>query len=330
MFSRPPAIQDETLLASLREGWGLDGVAADYLAVGFGSHHWRLTAADGTRRFATVDDLGCKSFLGLDPDTAFDALSRAFTTAQALQQTMNWVLGPISDVHGGVLRRLDAAHSIAVFPYVDGTAAEEYASDAERSSVVHLLVQLHRTGDPIKALARAETYLLPNRAGLEAALRDLDDDWTGGPYSRHAQALLHEHAGGVQRLLRDYDRLVRSAEGSTAGWTLTHGEPHSANVLRTGNGLRLIDWDTLLVAPPERDLWMLVSNASDGVALQYSQLTGHRVNADLLRLYALWWDLSEIGGYITHFNGPHADNRDAEESWQNLRLFIDADRRWPS
>lgn len=33
---------------------------------------------------------------------------------------------------------------------------------------------------------------------------------------------------------------------------------------------------------------------------------------------------------VTHFNGPHADNRDAEESWQNLRLFIDADRHWPS
>ncbi|HXP18631.1 MAG TPA: phosphotransferase [Streptosporangiaceae bacterium] len=32
----------------------------------------------------------------------------------------------------------------------------------------------------------------------------------------------------------------------------THGEPHSANIIRAGSGRLLIDWDTVGLAPPER------------------------------------------------------------------------------
>ena len=39
---------------------------------------------------------------------------------------------------------------------------------------------------------------------------------------------------------------------------MTHGEPHAGNVMRTDEGRLLVDWDTVALAPPERDLWMLV------------------------------------------------------------------------
>ncbi len=36
---------------------------------------------------------------------------------------------------------------------------------------------------------------------------------------------------------------------------LTHGEPHPGNAMLAADGWRLVDWDTALVAPLERDLW---------------------------------------------------------------------------
>jgi aminoglycoside phosphotransferase (APT) family kinase protein len=38
---------------------------------------------------------------------------------------------------------------------------------------------------------------------------------------------------------------------------LTHGEPHPGNLIQVGSRWMLVDWDTTLVAPPERDLWLL-------------------------------------------------------------------------
>jgi aminoglycoside phosphotransferase (APT) family kinase protein len=39
-------------------------------------------------------------------------------------------------------------------------------------------------------------------------------------------------------------------------WVVTHGEPKINNILITSNGPVMIDWDTVRLAPPARDLWM--------------------------------------------------------------------------
>jgi aminoglycoside phosphotransferase (APT) family kinase protein len=45
--------------------------------------------------------------------------------------------------------------------------------------------------------------------------------------------------------------------GGLSPLVLTHGEPHAANTIKTDSGLVLIDWDSALIAPRERDLWSL-------------------------------------------------------------------------
>ncbi len=106
------------------------------------------------------------------------------------------------------------------------------------------------------------------------------------------------------------------------------GTPH---LMRTNDGLRIIDWDTALLAPRERDLWMLLPRTGhDSLAQQYADATGHVVNDKSLRLYALWWDLCEIGIYLAEFRSTHMDTEDIRVSWCSLQHFIDADRRWPT
>jgi len=320
------------VVAAVRDGWAFDAAAADYLPAGFGSHHWVVGGPNGDRRFVTVDDLAARDFLGREPSIAFQGLTKAFTVARALNNSgLDWVVCPLASTDGRVLRWLDATHSIAVFPYLEGTATEEYESDAERSCVMALVAELHQSAKPADGIARRETFRLPNRADLEAALRLLDEPWVDGPYSEPARALLRDHAGGVRRIMHDYDHLAEAALQAADSWTITHGEPHSANVLRTGNDLRLIDWDTAMLAPRERDLWMLVpASGPSSLADQYTNRTGHQINEDLLRLYAFWWDLSEIGIYLALLRAPHTDTDDIRAAWRNLQMFIQADIRWPS
>jgi spectinomycin phosphotransferase len=55
--------------------------------------------------------------------------------------------------------------------------------------------------------------------------------------------------------LNHYDRLVEAVMASDVPWVLSHGEEHSANVIETPDGRwHLIDWDTVRLAPAERDL----------------------------------------------------------------------------
>ncbi len=48
--------------------------------------------------------------------------------------------------------------------------------------------------------------------------------------------------------------------------TVTRGEPHGGNIMRVGRELLFIAWDTVALAPPERDLWMLDNGAAGGLA----------------------------------------------------------------
>ena len=320
MFTRPDAVSDESVLAAVNSGWDFDAVAVDYLAAGFGSHHWIATDAVGARRFLTVDDLAAKEFLGLDASAAFDALNQAFRAARALQtQGLEWVVAPLTGLDGGVLRWLNDSYSIAVFPYVEGTRFREYASMQERLDVVSLLAQLHQRGDLVRPSVRAETFHLPNRGDLEAALRSLDEPWRGGPYAEPTRKLLRADGPAVRQSLAVYDQLAADALHDTSAWTVTHGEPHSANVLRTSSCLRVIDWDTALLAPAERDLWMLVRPGDDNrVTGHYTDLTGRSARAELLALYARWWDLCEVGIYVAGFRSSHDDTDDSRVAWGGL------------
>jgi len=70
------------------------------------------------------------------------------------------------------------------------------------------------------------------------------------------------------RLLDRYDVLANAARRRPERAVLTHGEPHPGNTMLTAGGWRLIDWDTVLIAPPERDLWDL--DPGDGSLLATS------------------------------------------------------------
>ena len=56
--------------------------------------------------------------------------------------------------------------------------------------------------------------------------------------------------------------------------------------MRTDEGRVLVDWDTVALAPPERDLWMVVGDTADEATI-YANATGHhldQVAANFFRL----------------------------------------------
>jgi hypothetical protein len=92
--------------------------------------------------------------------------------------------------------------------------------------------------------------------------------------------------------------------------------------MRISEGWVLIDWESALLAPPERDLWSL--DAGDGWVLdRYTDATGTRPDATALELYRIRWDLADIGGYVSRFRAPHARTADDDKSWEDLRSLVE-------
>ena len=177
-----------------------------------------------------------------------------------------------------------------------------------------------------RRFASTETFSIARRAALFAACAQLQDTWEFGPFADPARRLLARHADAVARAFDTYDALAAEVSSQPERFVLTHGEPHAANTITTDRGVVLVDWDTALIAPPERDLWDLVDEEPSVVA-QYEALTGIRVDQDAIELYRLAWDLSEIAVYISDFRQPHERTEDMSETWQNLQHYLDP-ARW--
>lgn len=332
MFTRPPELSDETVALVVAEAWGVDASSVEYVAVGFGSHHWNVLDVAGGRWFATVDDLPAKRNETTEPiEHAYRRLDAALSTARRLRDLgLDFVVAPMPTARRGVLAPIDRRFVAALYPWIDGRSHGygTYENPADRDDVLHLLSRLHSVEPSAVPEARREDFAVPNRAGLVAALGETDRPWETGPYGEPARRLLLERADQVRSLLDRFDMLAVLGAERHDRFVVTHGEPHPANTLESADGRMLIDWDTTLVAPPERDLWMVLETGASTTPASYAPTRSVEVSGELLHLYRLHWDLMEIAGYVSFFRSTHSDSADAAESWKNLNAYIDTSGLW--
>jgi spectinomycin phosphotransferase len=102
---------------------------------------------------------------------------------------------------------------------------------------------------------------------------------------------------------------------------LTHGEPHPGNIIHTATGLRLVDWDTVALARPERDLWMLDTGAPGGL-VRYEGLTGRRIGDTAMSFYRLAWTLSDIASMADRFRSPHRETQWMSDMWSEFQRLL--------
>lgn len=320
MQERPVDLAESALADALRTHWGLPSPTLRYAPVGFGDYHWEVVDAAGRDWFVTVADLDPEGAGPAHADGAFAALRAAMEAARALERGagLDFVVGPAPARGGEAVRRLDGRYAVAVYPHVEGVPGHFYdaTTPVHRSAVLGLLARLHGATPQVAGVPVHDPEL-PGRPALEAALEELDRPWTGGPYAEPArEELSRRGARLVRRALEWFDTLVARVHGDGAELVVTHGEPHPGNVLRVGERRLLIDWDTVGLAPRERDLWLVRADPTE--LAQYAEATGHRISEDALALYRLRWELNDLAEFLALFRAPHERNADTDTAWEGF------------
>ncbi len=323
MLSPPPGLDPDLLASMLVAHWGIRPAAVTYLPVGFGSHHWEVAGEDGRRWFVNADELHYKK---VRPDeslhTAFGRLTAALGAACDLRATgASFAVAPVPAGGGEPAVRAGQDFAVSVYPFVSGEAFTwgEFDGPGHRRAVLDMVVGVHTAPPPARRRALTDEYLIPLRDELESVLADGAAAQVAerGPFTRQAAELIGGARAEIGGLLARYDELAGPARTASVRMVLTHGETHPGNTMRTADGWLLIDWDTALVAQPERDLWDL--DPGDGSVLAgYAEATGVRPEPALLELFRIRWDLSEFAVDVSRFLRPHRGSEDDEKTWHGL------------
>jgi spectinomycin phosphotransferase len=324
--TEPDDLDRTDLAAALADGWGLVGAELGYVPEGGGSHHWWCRAG-GEERFVSVDDLTATFHAATDEDAAFAALERAYGVAGTLRghAGLDFVVAQIPDRGGRPLRHVGRRYGVRVEPVIEGIPGVfgEYAAE-DRRDVAALVGRLHAATDRVPAdLPRVADLHIPSRAALEAALSDVDRPWESGPLAERARALLAPRAEEVAERLAAHDEQAARIRATRAAWVVTHGEPHGRNVIHDpAGGLHLIDWDTAMIAPRERDLQMILDDDLTGWD-EYRAVAGPvELDRDALGLYHRLWALADIASFTAILRRPHADTTDMRGAYEALGSYL--------
>jgi spectinomycin phosphotransferase len=321
----PKSLDDEKLRRTLSVAWGLAVGDIRYVPKGSGGYHWVAEAEDQCRYFLTVDDLDTKPWIADNQDRVFDGLAAAYEAAWALghQGELSFVVGPLRSRVSSIINRLSGQYSLAVFPFVEGKSGNwgDPLDPMVCDDLIRKLALMHGTvpASDLRLVRRPLT--VPERPLLTAALDDLDQRWQGGPLSEPARRALADHALDVKNWLAKLDALADRLQDLGDKAVVTHGEPHPGNLIDTDVGSRLIDWDTVALARPERDLWMLHDGSPGGLAL-YEELTGTRLVDTAMSFYQLAWTLSDIASLANMFRRPHQDSQWIRQKWAALQHLL--------
>jgi spectinomycin phosphotransferase len=239
---------------------------------------------------------------------------------------LDFVVAPVPACSGDVLIQGPPGYAMSLFPFADGVPGQwgEPIGARDRLAVTELLAALHTARRPACGV-RVRSLHPRSREYLDDSLRERGRPWRGGPYAEAARALVSRHAAGLVAALAHFDDLAAQVAAADADLVVTHGEPHPGNLIRRGASYLLIDWDTAGLAPPERDLWWVLSGAGSGSAAEaarYAELTGHQLSQPALALYRLRWDLDDVGLLLADFRGPHRQNEDTEQGWAALDAAV--------
>jgi len=316
MRARPPGIDDEEVVATVASHWGIHATNVGYVPEGGGSYHWRIVAADDDTVFVSVDNLDAKPWLGEDRDATFDGLAAAFSTAARLREAgREFVVAPIPSSSGRLLERLSSRYSLAVFPYVDGRAGKwgERMPAHTVTEFARHLARLHASTPAVRDSAVRRRLGIPGRGQLDAALDAIGEPWTHGPLAEPARLALAQRATEVREWLAHYATLAESVRTRDTPWVVTHGEPHPGNTIETPGGLVLIDWDTVALAPRERDLWMFEDRAPEALAA-YLEVAGVELDPAAMELYRLAWTLTDLAAFASVLRSPHDVDADSEKA----------------
>jgi spectinomycin phosphotransferase/16S rRNA (guanine(1405)-N(7))-methyltransferase len=327
MLTPPDGLSEESLISVLARYWRLSTVSVSYCAVGWGSHHWEVTDSAGERWFVTADELHNKRVrLAESLDIAFERLRRALTAAAELRnQGCEFVIAPVPAGRGQVLVRAGDGFGVAVYPFVDGVSFQwgEFALETRRA-MLDMVIAVHESSGAARVAAMTDDFAIPHRDELEALLDPAaqGDVPECGPFTRPVARLVEANRPAIGSLLARFDELAGQAFSHPSRQVLTHGEPHPGNTMLTPGGWRLIDWDTVLLAPPERDLWSL--DPGDGSLLRaYAAATGVQPLERMLELYRIRWDLNDLALDASRFIRPHRGTAEDDKTWRILSALIE-------
>lgn len=250
-----PDLADDRIVACLQADFGLPVDSVTFLALGadVDTAVYRADAADGSSYFVKLRR------------GEFDAAS-VEVPRHLSNLGVSQVIAPIPTRRQELWARL-AAFTVTLYPFVDGEDGfNKRLSSQQWFDLGTVLRKLHAVKLPAGSVSNVprETWSEHWRELVRDFQARVERETFPDPSAAGLAATLRQQRSTVDIIVRRAEELAREVSQCSLDYVLCHGDIHAGNVQIDRSGtLFVVDWDTLCLAPKERDLMYIGAGIGD-------------------------------------------------------------------
>jgi len=313
-----PDLEDEEIVRCLRDAYGLNVEEISFLPLGadLNTAVYRVTTSSATDYFLK---LRCREF----NETA--VLVPKHLAGLDLKQ----VIPPLATGTGLLWASL-ASFKAVLYPYVEGrNGIEVNLSDRQWIEFGATLKRFHSADIPsiITSRVQRETFSSKWRETVKTFLGRIEDEVFKEPVAAEMALFLKSKSREILNLVRRAENLARYLQRQPLEYILCHADIHGWNLLIDKEGaLYIVDWDTLIFAPKERDLMFIGAGIGDSgrkpleeEALFYQGYGQTNINQAAIAYYRYERVVEDIGVYCEQIFLSDEGGEDRIRSFEYLQ-----------
>lgn len=313
-----PDLQDEKITACLQDEYGLlvDRVTFLPLGADFNTAVYRVVTEDGTDYFLKLRRGEFNEAAVAVPKYLGDL---------GIKQ----VIPPLKTRAGRLWAGL-APFKAILYPYVEGlNGFERNLSEQQWIEFGAALKRFHTAEIPstITGSLPREGFSPGWRDTVKMFLERIKEETFDEPVASEMAVFLRTKSRETLELVKRAEHLARILRRQPPEYILCHADIHGWNLLIDNNGaLYMVDWDTLIFAPKERDLMFIGGGLGDsGYAPQEEETLFYRgygqttINQFAIAYYRYERIIEDMAAYCEQIFLSNEGGEDRKESLENLK-----------
>jgi spectinomycin phosphotransferase len=313
-----PDLKDKEIVKCLQDFYGLDVKVISFLPIGadFNTAVYRITTSSKK-----------EYFLKLRSGEFFEASVSVpkYFSDMGIKQ----VISPLVSQTGQLWASLESFKAI-LYPYVEGyNGVEVKLSDQQWIEFGATMKKLHSTNIPNSIINNVprETFSSKWRETVKAFLMRIENEVFEEPVAVKMALFLKSKSSEILNLVERAEKLAITIQKQPLEYILCHADIHGWNlIVDKERALYIVDWDTLIFAPKERDLmfvgagiWDSGRTATEEESLFYQGYGQTKINQDAICYYRFERIIQDIGDYCEYIFLSDEGGDDRMQCFEHLQ-----------
>ncbi len=211
---------------------------------------------------------------------------------------------------------------IVLFNYIDAKQSYEF----DNYQLGKLLAEVHQLTPQITARVPQEDFSFKHKESFADKLQEIITSHSKDALQTRLRVLLRNHREYILGCYANFIKLGEFCKNQDYDMKITHGDAPGNILVKDSQTLYLVDWDDILLAPAERDVWFLRKNRS--FMKGYTSIFPHfSISQNLVDYYIYSRYFNDLVEYWAEIIGLF-DRDHREENFNSMKQELFQDDGW--